>query len=146
MRSTSIFNSLPCTGTNDTLSGEQLEILDRFLAGSRERGLPILPAFHKPINRMVKDRDGNLMPHPGVWCVWCEDCDSWHEHGPALGERMSHCFNPRSRHFLKQYIIAYAGEWRDCFKRRKRAMRRFCPGCADPHPCRRAIPLEDTEE
>jgi hypothetical protein len=80
-----------------------------------------------------------------VWCVWCVYCDRWHEHGPDFGHRVAHCFNPKSRYERRGYTIAYAGEWQDCFKRRSRAMRRYCPGCPGPHPCGRGIPSDKPE-
>ena len=137
-----IFNSFPCTGVGEDLTGPEVQIIARLLHEYEEREIPVLPAFHKPVDTMIRTREGERGPHPGVWCV---DCDDWHEHGPDFGHRVAHCHNPRSRYYRRGYVIAYAGQWRDCFKRRSLAMRRYCPSCPDPHPCRREIPKDDPD-
>lgn len=40
-----------------------------------------------------------------LWRFWCPYCKHYHTHGSGEGMRASHCFNPKSPLYSKDYFL-----------------------------------------
>jgi len=60
---------------------------------------PTLPAFETQIDEVTK------------WVVWCDHCETRHQHGALEGYREAHCKYLDSPYYKIDYNLRFCGKW-----------------------------------